>query len=414
MGLNIEGEAVDFDSWQTAADGLPGGRFGALAHCVYAKVGPFPASEVIKGAHVSRGWCMGITKGSGERPQYRCFAPWQPVTVADVEYTLTDADLADASGNGDGWIPEWQSRPFPPVDSFKFSTRDAPDDDGATMEITMRSLDRGRRSRTGQVEYAIEDRGLSNQRLFDGNDPDVWKWENEAQTYWAKDAANFLAGRTATLRAMFNHTQGQFLYPGTVVKVTNSFVPKVDGSGLGITNALGRVVEAELVLAGPYTGCTRATILVQEQKAGEGEGGRLWAGAARVASLTNTSGATWDAVVQSDAWGIGDGISDAAGFDEPSATSYGGTVGGLLVQGYDGTTISNTVEVTISSVDTSTHTVTVAVTSGSVLTDAFTLLVLRAYDDQAASNWPRELLSVTCDERSTDFGSGPTDGWRLD
>ncbi|MGB0878834.1 MAG: hypothetical protein ACPGXI_17495 [Mycobacterium sp.] len=414
LGLNIEGEAVDLNSWRTAAAGLPNGELGAMASCVYAKVGPFPASEVIKGAHVSRGWCMGIKKGSGERPQYRCFSPWRPVTVSDVEHTLTDADLADASGNGDGWIPEWQSRPFPPIDSFTFNTRDTPDDDGTTLETTMRSLDRGRRSRTGQVGYAIEDRGLSNQRLFDGNDGDVWKWENEAQTYWAKDAANFLAGRTATLRATFNHTQGQFLYPGAVVKISNSFVPKLDGSGLGISNALGRVVGSELVLKGPYAGCTRAEILIQEQRAGEGEGGRLWSGVARVNTLNNTSGSSWDVVVHADAWNIGDGVSDSAAFDEPSGSSVGGTVSLVLIQGYDGTTYSNTVEADLVSVNTSTHTLSITVTSGTMLTDAFTLVYMADYDDQTTSNWPRTLLSVTCDEESTDFGTGPTTGWKLD
>jgi hypothetical protein len=415
MGLNVEGEAVELNSWRNAAALLPDGELGPLASCLYARVGPFQASDMLAAAHVSRGWCVGISKDAGGRPKYSCFAPWQPVTVADVEYTLTDADLADATRDGGGWVPGWKSRPFPPVDGFVFSTRDTPDDDSTTLEMSMRSLDRGRRSRTGQVAYNIEDPGLSNPRLF-GSTPSerIWQWANDASAYWAKDAGNFLAGRTAELTAIYNHSQGQFLYPGTVVKVSNSFVQKLDGSGHGLMGALGRVTDTELILDGPYTGCTRATVLVQEQQAGAGEGGRMWMGGARVTSLTNTGGAAWDLVVEADNWNAGHGLSDSRAFEEPSGSSVGGTVGVLIYQSVDGTTWGSTIEADITSVVTGTHTISVSVTSGALVDGRVSMMFLDNYDAQAASNWPRTLGSVTTDGRGIEFGSGPTTGWKLD
>ena len=140
----------------------------------------------------------------------------------------------------------------------------------------------------------------------------------------------------------------------------------------------------------------------------------MWAGMARASSITSTGGSAYDVVVEADAWGVGHGESDARAFEEPGSEAIGGTVSLDLVQSYDGATWDNVVAATLVSVDTGTHTIGITVDSGTLRTDAFTIVRLADYDTQAASNWPRSLLSVITNLRGTTFGSGPTSGWRLD
>lgn len=415
LGLNIPDVAVDILSWRTAAQNLPQGENGALASCLYCAAGPIQSDEIIRDAHNGRGWAVGLTKDSGDKhPAFRCWEPWRTVTTAEVEYTLTQSDLAASPENPGEWVPEWNSRPFPAVDEFVITAGGGPLGDGEKTERRIRSNDRGRKKRTGRVTYEIHDRGLMRyDRMLDVTDPRV-NWFAEAQQYFGNQIGPFLASRCGMLRFRVSNTQGQFLWPGTAVRIDHPFAPALDGSGIGLDGALGRVHAVELVLKGEYAGSRWITVLVQEQGADtDNDGGRLWSPVGYVLTATDNGSNDWDLVISDDWLGFGHGDTDATGFTEPSGTSFGGTVTVKILQSFDGVTWGNEVTATIDSVTTGTDTIAVSVTAGTMYADTWKLIRLAAYDDQAASNWPRSLLSVHTTGDGT-FGSGPTTGWRLD
>lgn len=410
LGLNIPDAAVDFASWRTSAQRLPNGETGPLARCLYAMIGPQRADEILAEAHQSRGWCIGFVPGT-THPQFRCWEPFRDVSPAEVEVELTDSDLAAAVGESQQWIPKWASRPFPPLDVFEIEASGIPEEPGTyTYKDRVGSGDRGAKQRTSRVVHRMRDRGLVNAGAFE---PGEYNWPNEWRTVMARQVGVWAAARNSVLEVMISHSKGRLLGNGTAVRVSFSTAPKLDGTGMGLSNALGRVWDVEPILTGAYAGCNKVRMVIQERAENEGDGGRIWTPSAKVIASVNTGGSSWTLTCKADWLGIGHDSTDVAGFVEPSWSSYGGTLAVKVIQSFNGRDWGNVVLADVVSVDTGTDEIDITVTSGTLYRDTWKILLVAPYDDQDANNWARNVFSWHTDATG-EFGSGPTQGWKLD
>lgn len=396
LGLCVPAEMVDWDSFEAAAEALPGGRAGALSRCRIAKVGPFDSQELIERILAPRGWCFSLAGG-----RYGLFARSVPLDYDAVEVTLTQADVA---GDPDE-VPPSESvdlRPLEPVDLVSVRYGASPwDDAGRERELQVKARDPRAQVRRGNAKVDVDGSTL----LPTGG------WAPQFIELWGDQLARFYGEPHALVRVSIKGDVGRDLWPGTIVAYTSPW-PATRTGAYGMTSRVGRVVSTERDL---QTLAVRCEILV------EGTDPLLLRRFGPIARLVDdhaTVEERHDAAARTvycyaDAFGRGGSAKDVEGFAEPSWSTVGGAAVVHVWQSWDGLTWEQTASFEVESVSAANDSITYKSSpglTGTIWESRFGVVVLAPYDDQTASTWPLSLLGVTC---GTDgkFGTGNAAGY---
>jgi hypothetical protein len=415
MGLGVPRAAIDFDSFVDCAEALEGSRSDPLNRVVYASLGPARAEDILGQALSGRGWAFGWKRSATDKhPRWSCYSVVDPIAIGDVEITLTESDKAGDVEDNRTWISDQELQFSAPVDRFRIRARQNPITGDYAIDETVASLDREARGRGGRVSYEITDGGLSDYTQFSGWQ--AWTWILSWRRRFARLHGEWYARSNSLVTMTISPTQGQFCYPGTAVRLTDPRVYNAGGS-YGITDVTGRIIRTELVLTGKFGGCTRAGILVGQEQVSDTilSGTRQWAPGGRVWSHNSTTSTLyltgpWDG----DFLGMGGSHDDIDGFEEPAWSTTAGTATIEVLQSMDGgDTWGDAWTADISSVDTAAKSIVYTNTSGTLYRDTDKIVRFLDYDNQAAGNWVTSIFYVLADGLTQQFGSGPTDAWRL-
>lgn len=401
LGLAIPQSLVNWKSFLSTANQLPGGWAGPLNRCVVAWSGVAQAGEIIEQVMEGRGWSLGLAGG-----KFTLFPRYGAIDASQAE-----ANLGASSWHGEpsrpGHVPAVSIRSIEPVDRWVLKSGRHPDSGEYQGEYEIRARDDGSSYRMGRRMVEVKAWGLT---------PDLW----QAAPQNRLDAVALFGSVASTWRAQphqrvtckVQRTVGETLYPGAIVTISNDWLPDLDG-GYGLTGQPARVMQARHFLDG-------GQVELELQVEGKPGGQRRWAPVARLLDdVTNVEDryddTTYTWKCYQDAFGHSDpGItSDVEWFAEPAWSSLGG---GMLVHvwqyggGEDGW--AQTASFTVSTVDTANHTITATgAYTGTWYRRKYTLLVPAPYASQTAA-WVKALFLVTT-KANGKFGAGPTRGWKL-
>lgn len=391
LGLCIPAELVDWASFVEAAEALPGGKGGPLNRTRLAYVGPFDSQQAIEDLIKPRGWCMSLRGG-----RYGVFSKAAPLDAADVDATISPADVAGDSDDVGPW-EEVDMRPLEPLDLCSISYgRNQLGDGGDEKTLTIKARDPRAATRRGNAKVEIDGRSLT----ADG------AWIKDARDLWGEQMARFLADPSALVTVKVKGSKGLALWPGSTVRYTSPWPATRNGS-YGLTAAVGRVVSVSRDL---QTLATTCEILVNVGDATTT--GRRFAPIARLVDDVATVEERHDADARTlycyaDAWGRGGSVSDVAAFAEPGWLGVGGDALVRVFQSWDGVTWEQTASFEVESVDTTAHSITYAADSltGQIWETRYAVLWPAKFDDQAAASWPTALFGVLADSDGK-FGVG--------
>jgi hypothetical protein len=380
LGLCIPEELVDWPSFIEAAEALPGGKAGPLNRTRLAYVGPLDSQQAIEDVLRPRGWCMSLRGG-----RYGVFARSAPLDAADVDATISPADIA---GNADD-LPPWETvdfRPLEPIDLCEISYgRNQLGDGGDEKTVSIKARDPRAAMRRGNATVEIDGRSLT----ADG------AWIADARTLWGEQLARFFAEPHALVTVKVKGSKGLALWPGSTVRYTSPW-PATRAGSYGMTAAVGRVVSVSRDLQSLATTCE---ILVA---AGDTTTtGRRFAPIARLIDGHATVEARHNAATRtifcySDAFGRGGSVSDVAAFAEPDWLGVGGVMLARVWQSWDGVTWEATASFEVESVNTTASSITYAADSltGTIWETRYGVVLPAVWDDQGASSWPTALFGV--------------------
>lgn len=393
LGLQIPHALVDWASFRRAWDRIPGGHAGMLGRGVVAWSGPRQAESLIGDVLRPRGLALGLPGG-----KYGLVAIYDDIDAGDAVATVGGSDRFVQGSPRSTPAGAATTRFAEPFERVTVESVRHPADGSYQASDAYRARDRGVNGRQGRVQVSHSIDGV-----VAGS-----AWLTEHQELWGNVAATWHAEPHVLLAGVdIARPKAMQLWPGDVVLVTTPWPPNGVG-GYGFTSSPARVLSVRRDL-----GDLSATVdlLVQHR------GGlvRRWGPIARLVDDATDTTDRYDSATktwkcQADAFGTGE-TSDVDGFAEPSWSSVGGNA---LVYGWqwDGVTWSQSFSFTVSSVDTSAHTITATgAYTGTWRERMYTVLVLAPYDVQSAA-WPKSLYHVVTDPDGT-FGAGPTKGWRL-
>lgn len=396
LGLGIPQEMIDWGSFVAAAEALPGGKSGALSRTRLAFVGPFDSQEVIEQLLAPRGWCFSL-RGA----RYGLFARGAPLTIDDVEVTITQADIAaDPEA-----LPPAESvdfRPLEPIDliDVRYGGNQL-DGNAGEKSLTVKARDPRAGQRRGNAKVEIDGRSL----LPDGS------WIGDFRLLWGERLARWYAEPHAMVTVPVKGHVARNLWPGTVVRFTSPWLPTREG-GYGMVGRLGRVVSVERNL---QTLAATVTVLVQ---AGDPTTLRRFAPLARLLDDVATVEERHNAAARTlycykDAWGHDeDAFHDVAAFAEPAWLGIGGDARAYGWSSWDGVTWEKTAEFVVESVDTEDDSITYQAgsMSGAIWERRYTVITLAPYEDQDLASWPRAYFGVVCGSDGK-FGAGDVAGF---
>lgn len=395
LGLGIPADLIDYASFAATAAESPGGKGDSINRCRLAWIGPFDAQEMIEDILRPRGWCMSL-RGL----QFGLFARATPLDAEDAEVTLTPTDVAAAQDD----LPpdvEVDFRPLEPVDLVDIAWGESQiGGDGRPQHMTIRARDSRALSRRGNARVDVAARSLLATGAGSGSLTELWATRLAA---WYGEPH---AMATVTIKG----DTARDLWPGTIVRLTSSWPATREGA-YGMSGRVGRVVS---VARDTQTLAATCEILVEGRAPTTR---RRFGPLARLTDAHTTIEGRYDSGTRTltcyaDAWGRDASVSDVAAFAEPAWLGVGGRLKVAAWASWDGLTWEQTATFEVESVNTSAHTITyVAGTlSGTIWERRWTVLVGRPWDDQDASEWPRELFGVLC---GTDgkFGAGNETGY---
>ena len=380
LGLCIPKELVDWPSFIEAAEALPNGKGGPLNRTRLAYVGPFDSQQAIEDLLRPRGWCMSLRGG-----RYGVFSKAAPLDAADVDATISPADIA---GDADD-LPPWESVDFHPLEALDLCEirygRNQLGDGGDEKTVTIKARDPRAAMRRGNGKVEIDGRSLT----ADG------AWIAEARALWGEQMARFMAEPHALVTVKIKGAKGLSLWPGSTVRYTSPW-PATRAGAYGMTAAVGRVVSVSRDL---QTLATTCEILVA---AGDTTTtGRRFAPIARLVDGHATVEERHDSGARkvfcyADAFGRGGSASDVAAFAEPAWLGVGGAMLARVWQSWDGVTWEETASFEVESIDTAEHSITYVADSltGTIWETRFGVVLPAVWDDQGASSWPTALFGV--------------------
>ncbi len=408
MGLNVPGQWVD---WQSIEDeGKALGWHNPLQRTKFAYVGSIQAETVIRSILQQCGWSLTLKKTSTSKvPQFGVQTFFDPISPMDAEIVLTVTDKAGSIEDPQSWIPDQEMRFEGPKDWFFVDARWSPTEDKTTYELKRPARDPGARMRAGNVPYDMVCHGLADLSLWSAGSE--MNWETDFYARFQKQAAEFYGRRHFLLTETVSRPQGQYMYPGTIVRIASDSRPANPRGGYGLTNYMARVIGLEMILTGDLAGSYRPTMLVQDAPASTVY---FWDGSAYMDGF-DTAASIWDfGNDKAGDWlGHGGSETDVVFADEPSWSASGGTCKIEVYQSFDGgDTWGDVVTANVSSVDTANHRITVSSISGTLYRDTDKICWLQDADAHASSDWPRAIYTVVT-EADGDYGASSTEGVRL-
>lgn len=386
LGLGLPRAWVDWASWYSCANKLPGGAAGALNRVTYAVFGPAQAEDVLGQAMRGAGWAWAWKRAGGEGPlRLGCWDPLDQLQPADVEVTLSRALAAEpnspATARDAQWTAVVELRNDGPYDRFEFHADRDPLEGGLQYSSTFESLDPGRRYRDGMIAWSIEDGGLRDPTHWLG-DPllELHSWLGQARERFAAAAGNYYARPGRVWRQVLDASLITRIGLGTVVHVIDPVAEAPDGE-IGI-NHLGRVVEATIINRGGQQAIS-VSVLLQRRVVDV----KVW-GPSAVAGVGSWDADTSTLTIEADHAGVGGGHSDALGFVQPAWDTHDpGSLRVAIYQSHDGVEYPADLEVRADcvSADAQAHTLSLANVDGDLLRDTIKVIVAAPYDEQTSA-----------------------------
>ena len=414
LGLGLPPEFVYWPSWYAASSSLPGGSQGAINRVVYSVFGTAQLEgssglliEAMRGAGLA--WSL-KRKPGGVVPAFGAFDPLKKLSLADVEVTLTRADMAEFSSaltdDGPMWRGEIELRETAPQDRFRYATDRDPVSRSTAYEFAQESLDEGRRFRDGNVEWEIVDGGLHNPAPWLGTPSEVlWDWTGQARERFAIGYGQRIALQQRIYSNTYNGRFAGLLGPGTIVRVIDPTAEAPDGTrGL---DHLGRVRYASIITKGTGREAVRVTIEI-ENKADEV---RVF-GPAALAGVDSWDSGASELTIVDDYAVLGGAHDDTIGFVQPSwDTHVAGAMRVAIYQSEDGVTFPAGFEVRadIASVDPLTPSLSFTNIVGTLYRDMIKVVVAAPWDEQTAP-WVLAIFMPVTEPEGT-FDGEP--GYRL-
>lgn len=332
------------------------------------------------------------------------------------EFSHEGADASilesDLSGPGDpeALHPDQELRVTGFIDEIELAYRYQPEKDGTELEYTIRARDPGARIRAGNIRHEIEDWGLLAETWFAPIELSQIRggqtWAIDFQRLWAVSAADFYGQAHFAVNGLrVGIVKGQDIYPGTRIRLTNSWVYAPDGTQ-GVTSYLGVVLETDHPVGrlGDAAGSDATLCRVLMLAKGSPTQTPYFAPVAKIKGYDSTNFVVY---CYDDFRGHGEsGLSDVTGFAKPSWLDSSGSA---KVQAWywDGTldtnrrpTFSLGPTATVASVDTSAHTITLDSPgfSFAIKRDYDYYLTLADVDDGSQAQWVLDLYSAVVDE----------------
>lgn len=407
LALGLPLAAVDYKSFRRAAQKL--GQANALNRSMHVLHGPERADQVLKGIFKARMWAWSWKKLAGEAVHsFGALDVISPLALSDVEVTISDDDKGSTIDDLD-FEPHVALRDGGPYDSFKLSGGRNFIEDELGYEIDYISNDQGRRFRHGRLEWAMEDPGLANPRLFqEPGDPQIYDWSEAARSRYSDKAGKFWARRSMVYTTVVDPIVALSIGLGTIVRVVDQRAETPQGvRGL---DHLGWVCEAFLITSGKFAGCMRLSVFLQPWPVGSK---RVWAPFARCYNYnTGTSLLT----CSEDIAGVGSlkpGFRDVAGFVEPEESDVGGGVAQVCIfQSEDGVDYPAAFEVRADAiaVDLVANTITLDNVTGPIYADMIKWVFLDKHSNQTA-DWVIGRFAPNTD--SDGYRAPGEKGWRL-
>lgn len=405
LGLAIPYELVDWGSFITAANGIPGGGWkSALNRVKVCYQGQFDSQELIEQLIRPRALMLSLHG-------YK-FGLWNlsvPLDADDAQVVIGEGDLDSTQFP---YVPSVDLSPLTGFDKGSLDYHIAPTGGGESTTLDIKPLSPRVRARHGNSSLELTGRGMVDLRHWLGDD-DAKKpphWLSDFRQLLNVTMADYLLQPHEMLVGLPVRTpKANQLNPGTVVLLTNAWPATRTGS-YGMIGRVGRVVSVRRDTNHLTATCD---ILVQ---AGDANTKRRFAPIAAIVDDVDTLEERHDPATRTlfcygDRFGA-EGGSDVKYFAEPSWSSLGGNA---LVYGYsyDGVEWVKRFQFEVESVDTSAHTITYVdgSFSGTFKERQYHVLMLAPWDDQTAA-WPKALFLVTTNS-SGKHSAGPIKGFPL-
>jgi len=408
LGLGMPAVFVDVESWRTACATLPGGLAGALNRVKYPVLGPMQAETILVDAMSGAGLAWSWQRRAGEKvPSFGCYDPVAPVTLEQVQETLSREDMAELKiGDDEQWRGSVELRRRGPFDTFAYAVGRSPMEPGSKdYEVTHEAQDWGRRYRQGNMVWPVRDGGLRDPSPWLGTVyDDIYNWESEARDRFPAGFALRYARQVRVYRGSYNARFAGRLGLGTIVRVIDPTAESPDGTR-GIDH-MGRITKAVIVTRGAGALVTRVAVELEPEGVDQV---KVWGPAAQ-ADVGSWDGV--DTLAVSTDWGdVGDGHDDLTGFTQPPwDTRAAGPLRVVIYQSEDGIDFPASLEVRADVASVGASTITLAAIAGTIYRDMIKWVVAAPYDEQTAE-WPLGLyIPIT---EPTGLWNGVDSGWRL-
>ena len=372
MGLAIPSSVVQSPAeWRKEESKLD----AKLRKAKLAYVGQVSAEDAMLGLMQPLGLCFHMRGG-----KIGIFNPWDLLGPGDAAIDIT-AEAYSSGPNPARARPKQNLRVYSPIDTLKLDWSWDPLQAATQYETIMHSIDPGRRYRGTQVEHSVEAPGL---RIVNTSD-----WSPPLREHWRR-GFEWWSRRHFKINVKLQRAKGQYCWPGTIVRYTDSWVVNPDGT-YGVTNHVGFVTRVSHDCDAEES---KVEILVQDTGA---EGFRFYSPSARVFHYDPTNYVLY---CHDDWLGIGYGHNDLSWFVEPSWSSLGGDADIELFQ-YNGSTWTRGIYGTVSSVNAVEGEAYIqldgALTGGTFYNQMNTIAVIREAANQGAA-WVTGLFAPIANE----------------
>lgn len=397
MGLGIPEELVQ--SSQSFLDAFSG--MESLESCKLCSIGDIHSETLLEALMQPAGLAWKLDRSSAI-PQYGVFRVAQTLSPADLTIAITESDLHGDTNDPTSVIPTQQIRWASAIDIFNVGYRFNPADESNLRTYSAAARDDGARYRDGRTEHKINGGGLTIPELAtELFTPEESAWQPDFTRIWGWEMAQWWASRHFLVTNLRIHrTKAWEIEVGTRILLTNVRLALPDGT-YGLTNGQALIVSTSLDTA---SGMKTVEALVDVNSLDL----RVWAPIARV--LAYDASAT-KLKCDTDYWGRG-ATTDIEFFVNPSWSPFSDANASIQLWGFSRNTWETGPTGTVSSVNTSTQEITLTgALSATPDRDKIWFVTLREYDNQAAA-WAKGLFSVVTNPEY-DFGTGPTDGFKL-
>lgn len=425
LGLGLPAVFVDWASWRTAINNLPGGPSGALNRAMYPLYGSVKASQILREAMAGAGlgWSWARPAG-GAVPAFGAFDPLRKLSPSDAVVTLTRADMAEYEiTDGPQWRGTVEVRKVGPYDRFVVeagrSLLGGTDgrvigEDGqnrsssASLTVVYESQDPGRRARSGRIEWVATDGGLRDPAPWLGHAyQPLYDWTGHARDRFAAGFGPRLGKQQRIYRGIYRAHMTPLVGLGSVVRVTDPTAEASDGTR-GVDH-MGRVIEASIISRATGNTCISIAVELERQPV---SATKVW-GPAGYSAPGSWDAGTSELLLDADMHLVGGVHSDGVGWEIPEwVTSGAGQLRVAIYQFEDGETPLGSA-VTADVVTVTDTILELDDITGTLYRDTIKIVVaLNLADAGQVAGWPAQIFAAITDPGGT-WDSGAEKGTRL-